>query len=69
MKLKSFFASSVQAALGMAREELGADALLVNSRKSPPEAKHLGEYDVVAALMPGAATPAARTISSPSSLI
>lgn len=59
MKLKSFFAGSVQAALGMAREELGAEALLVNSRKSPPEAKHLGEYEVVAALMPGDATPAA----------
>lgn len=59
MKLKSFFAGSVQAALGMAREELGVEALLVNSRKSLPEAKHLGEYEVIAASMPGDATAAA----------
>jgi flagellar biosynthesis protein FlhF len=52
MKLKSFFASSVQAALGLAREELGADAILVNSRRAPQEAKHLGEYEVVAAWSP-----------------
>ncbi|HSW50524.1 MAG TPA: hypothetical protein VLH09_10130 [Bryobacteraceae bacterium] len=55
MKLKSFFAGSVEAALGLAREELGADAILVNSRKSPPEAKHLGEYEVVAAFLPSEA--------------
>lgn len=52
MKLKSFFAESVEAALGLAREELGADAVLVNSRKAPPEARHLGEYEVVAAWLP-----------------
>ena len=58
MKLKSFFAGSVEAALGLAREELGADAILVNSRQAPPEAKHLGAYEVVAAWMPGEARPA-----------
>ena len=37
-----------------ARQELGPDALLVNTRKAPPEARHLGEYEVVfAALAPG----------------
>jgi flagellar biosynthesis protein FlhF len=30
-----------------ARQELGLDALLLNSRQSPPEARHLGEYEVV----------------------
>jgi flagellar biosynthesis protein FlhF len=50
--MKSFFAGSVEAALGMAREELGTEAILVNSRKSPPEARHLGEYEVVAAALP-----------------
>ena len=30
-----------------AREELGADALLLNSREAPPEARHLGDYEVV----------------------
>jgi len=53
MRLKSFFAASVEAALGLAREELGSEAVLVNSRKAPPEAKHLGEYEVVAAWLPG----------------
>ncbi len=56
MKLKSFFAESVEAALGLAREELGADAVLVNSRKAPPEARHLGEYEVVAAWLPEGST-------------
>ncbi|MFB3776040.1 MAG: hypothetical protein ACE141_00480 [Bryobacteraceae bacterium] len=61
MKLKSFFAGSVEAALGLAREELGADAILVNSRKTPPEAKHLGEYEVVAAFVPAEAAAATAT--------
>ncbi|MCC7176136.1 MAG: hypothetical protein IT159_13170 [Bryobacterales bacterium] len=52
MKLKSFFAGSVEAALGLAREELGSEAVLVNSRQAPPEARHMGEYEVVAAWLP-----------------
>ncbi|MGQ9633784.1 MAG: hypothetical protein ACUVXB_06010 [Bryobacteraceae bacterium] len=56
MKLKSFFAGTVEAALGLAREELGEEAVLVDSRKSHPEAQHLGQYEVVvAALSPGEA--------------
>jgi flagellar biosynthesis protein FlhF len=51
MKLKSFYAGSVEAALGLARDELGSEAILVNSRKAPPEAQHLGQYEVVAAAM------------------
>ncbi len=47
MRLKSYFAATVEAAVGEARKELGDEALLVNSRKSPPEARHLGEYEVV----------------------
>lgn len=58
MELKSFFAGPVQAALGMAREKLGAEAIVVNSRKSPPEAKRLGEYAAAAASISGDATPA-----------
>jgi flagellar biosynthesis protein FlhF len=72
MKLKSFFAGSVEAALGMAREELGAEAILVNSRKAPPEAKHLGEYEVVAAFVPseaGAATVVADRARSGADLV
>ena len=47
MKIKSYFASSVEAAMAMARDELGPDAMLVNSRKTSPETRHLGAYEVV----------------------
>jgi len=33
--------------MAQARQELGPEAMLVNSRKAPPEARHLGEYEVV----------------------
>jgi flagellar biosynthesis protein FlhF len=45
--MKSFFADSVQSAMEHARVELGPDALLLNSREAPPEARHLGDYEVV----------------------
>src|SRR5689334_4619786 len=35
-----------------ARAELGPDALLMNTRESPPEARHLGEYEVVFGVRP-----------------
>jgi len=47
MKIKSYFARSVAEAMAQASQELGSDAMLMNSRKAPPEAKHLGEYEVV----------------------
>ena len=53
MKLKSYFAESVEAALGQARRELGADAMLVNSHRTSIEFRHLGEYEVVCAVTPG----------------
>lgn len=49
MKLKSFFASSVQAAIEKARDEMGSDALIVESRKAPPESRPRGEWEVVVA--------------------
>jgi flagellar biosynthesis protein FlhF len=52
MKMKSYFAPTVEAAMAQARSELGPDALLVNSRKAPPEALGLGEYEVVFATLP-----------------
>jgi flagellar biosynthesis protein FlhF len=45
--VKSYFAPSIPEAMEQARQELGLDALLLNSRQSPPEARHLGEYEVV----------------------
>ena len=47
LRVKSYFASSVQAAIELAGREMGPDALLLNSRPAPPEARHLGEFEVV----------------------
>ncbi len=47
MRIKSYFSSSVEDAIAAARHELGPEAMLVESRKAPPEARHLGEYEVV----------------------
>ena len=51
MRMKSYFAATVEAAMEQAARELGPEALLVNSRKAPPEAQGLGEYEVVFALL------------------
>lgn len=55
-KIKSYYARSVEEALGKAREEMGPDTILVHSRRTPLESRHLGPYEVVFA-QPG---PAAR---------
>jgi flagellar biosynthesis protein FlhF len=47
MKLKSYFADGVEAAMEMASKELGSEAMLVYSRQASPEARHLGAYEVV----------------------
>src|SRR5438874_12730597 len=47
MRLKSYFAGTVESAMCLARQEMGEDAMLVNSRKAQPEARHLGAYEVV----------------------
>jgi flagellar biosynthesis protein FlhF len=52
--IKSYFAASVVEAMGRARVELGPDALLMNTREAPPEAKHLGECEVVFGIRPPA---------------
>src|SRR5918912_533581 len=47
MRLKSYFAESVQDAIDQARSELGPEAMLLNSKKIAPEQQHLGAYEVV----------------------
>jgi flagellar biosynthesis protein FlhF len=47
MKLKSFFADTVEEAIRQARQEMGPDAMLVNSKRSGAEARHLGAFEVV----------------------
>ncbi|MDQ6677064.1 MAG: hypothetical protein M3Z09_07190 [Acidobacteriota bacterium] len=45
--IKTYFATSVKAAIELARLELGEDAMLLNSRQAPEDARHLGQYEVV----------------------
>jgi flagellar biosynthesis protein FlhF len=47
MKIKSYFAHTVEDAMAVARQELGPEAMLVNSRRAQIEARHLGEYEVI----------------------
>ncbi len=47
MKIKSYFAESIQAAMEKARVELGPEAMLVSSKKVDSELRHLGAYEVV----------------------
>lgn len=47
MRIKSYYAHAVEDAMSMARQELGPDAMLINTRRAPPEARHLGDYEVV----------------------
>jgi flagellar biosynthesis protein FlhF len=54
MRLKSYFSGTVEAALELARTELGEDALLIHARPSTPETRHLGAYEVVFGVAPPA---------------
>lgn len=47
VRMKSYFADSVQLAMEQAGRELGTDATLVTSQPAAPDARHLGEYEVV----------------------
>ncbi len=57
MQTKTYFATSVPAALEVARKELGVEAMLVNSRPSPPEVRALGRLEVTFAYDPKPETP------------
>lgn len=46
-RVKSYYARTVEEALARAREEMGSEAVLVHSRKTPLESRHLGPYEVV----------------------
>jgi flagellar biosynthesis protein FlhF len=47
VRIKSYFAASVQDAIEKARVELGPDAMLMNSKKTEPDLRALGAYEVV----------------------
>lgn len=50
MLLRSYFAASVEGALSQARRELGDEAMLVDSRPTGTQSRHLGAYEVVFAV-------------------
>ena len=60
LEIKAYFAGSVQEAMNQATRELGPEALLLNSRQAPPEARHLGEFEVVFAASPAVRLPLAK---------
>ena len=47
LHVKSYFSRSIQEAIEHAGREMGPEALLLNSRAAPPEARHLGDFEVV----------------------
>ena len=47
MRIKSYFAKSVDLAMAQAREELGPEAMLLNTRKAPPDQIEGGGYEVI----------------------
>jgi flagellar biosynthesis protein FlhF len=59
LHIKTYFAGSVQDAIEYAKSEMGAEALLLNSRPAPPEARHLGKYEVVFGCYPERPAPVA----------
>lgn len=54
MRLKSYFANSVQDAIDKARVELGPDAMLINTRPTDRDLKEVGAYEVVFGIPPAA---------------
>jgi flagellar biosynthesis protein FlhF len=74
VKLKSYFSGTVEAAMELARQELGDEALLVNARPSTLETRYLGAYEVVFGIPPASvdqppARPAAVEESTASRLL
>jgi flagellar biosynthesis protein FlhF len=65
MRIKSFFSSSVEQAIQEARQELGPDAMLITSRRSAPESRSLGAYEVVFGLQSAATRSATGASSRP----
>jgi flagellar biosynthesis protein FlhF len=62
MRLKSYFAGSLQEAMNRARAELGPEAMLISSRQTGSDLKDLGAFEVVFGLAP--APPSAHSHSS-----
>lgn len=57
MRIKTYFAGTVEAAIDLASRELGGDALLLAARAAGADTRHLGAYEVVFGLPSPAASP------------
>lgn len=57
MRIKTYFAGTVEAAIGLASRELGGEALLLAARAAGADMRHLGAYEVVFGLPSPAARP------------
>jgi flagellar biosynthesis GTPase FlhF len=65
--MKTYFATTVEAALALARKELGPEAMLVHSRPTPEDLRSFGQYEVLfAADLPE--DPQPRTVAPPTQL-
>jgi flagellar biosynthesis protein FlhF len=76
MRIKSYFAGSVQEAIESARAELGSEAMLLHSKKTEWELRSLGAYEVVfgvpagmGAAQPAEAAGAAGLVEQPEELV
>lgn len=66
LRLKSYFSGTVEAAMALARKEMGDQAMLVHSRPAQPEVRHLGAYEVVFGIYPSASEEASEPSSEQS---
>src|ERR1019366_518364 len=53
MRIKSYFAKSVDQAMAQAREELGEEAMLLNTRKAPADHPSGMNYEVIFGVVGG----------------
>jgi len=51
MRIKSYYANTVHAAFRQALEELGSDAVLIESHPAPAETRSMGEFEVVCGIV------------------
>jgi flagellar biosynthesis protein FlhF len=65
MRIKSYFADSVNEAMEQARRELGPEAMLMDSKKTEVDLRSLGAYEVVFAVAPDEARPAGSRSGKP----
>ncbi|HWQ56892.1 MAG TPA: hypothetical protein VN442_24605 [Bryobacteraceae bacterium] len=69
MKIKSYFASTIAAAIEQARHELGPEAVIVESRRTTEAQRARGDYEVVVGLLaPGQEAPPREAVPEPDRL-